>query len=85
MKVINIHKFSRVYCDPDVYHCDVRATIGDQCVFGQGLYLRGFLYFNLRPNEFYRIKEKEFGRYPLNIMFRKIHLVHPLGVGKWRE
>lgn len=87
MKVINKYKFIRVYYNPSTYNCDVRFSLNKECMFGHGLYLNGFLYINVSPSEFYRVKEKEFGRYPMDIMFRKINLVHPLGSsgggGKW--
>lgn len=86
MKVINAWKFSRVFRNKDAIHCEVRYTEGDNAMFGIGLYLNGYLYFNPKPDEIYRIKEKEMGRYPKGLMFQKLYLVNPLWGGQpWKN
>ena len=86
MKVINVYKFSRVLQDKDAIHCEVRFTEGDNAMFGLGIYLRGYLYFNPKAGEIYRVKEKEMGRYPKDLMFQKLYLVNPLGGGQsWKN
>ena len=86
MKVINVWKFSRVFRNKDTIHCEVRYTEGDNAMFGIGLYLKGYLYFSPKPDEVYRIKEKEMGRYPKNLMFQKLYLVNPLKGGQsWKS
>ena len=82
MRVINAWKFSRVLKNKDAIHCEVRYTEGDSAMFGAGIYLNGYLYFNPKAGEIYRVKEKKMGRYPKDLMFQKLYLVNPLGGGQ---
>lgn len=86
MKVINVYKFSRVFQNKDAIHCEVRYTEGDSAMFGAGIYLNGYLYFNPKAGEIYRVKEKKMGRYPKDLMFQKLYLINTLGGGQsWKN
>ena len=86
MKVINVYKFSRVLQNKGAIHCEVRFTEGGNAMFGLGVYLNGYLYFNPKAGEIYRIKEKKMGRYPKSLMFQKLYLINPLGGGQsWKS
>ena len=52
-------------------------TAKNYLVSGKGLYLSGFLYINPKPNEFYRIKCKDVGKMPLDLMFQRTGLIKP--------